>query len=185
MDADRIVDDLLLRLQTRGGHAYFGEALSETAHMLQAAAGIAAARPDDHATIAAGLLHDIGHLLHDLGEDAAERGIDAGHEEIGSDYLAQWFGAAVTEPVRLHVDAKRYLCAVAPDYAAGLSPASVRSLALQGGPMDAAEAAAFAAGPYAEAAVLLRRCDDAGKDPDRACPGLDHYRPMLKALLRR
>jgi phosphonate degradation associated HDIG domain protein len=183
MTPDQIADSILDRLRERGGEAYFGEAVTQTTHMLQTAASLAARRPGDNAAIAAALLHDSGHLLHDLGEDAAERGIDTRHEHRGADWLAQWFGPEVVEPVRLHVDAKRYLCAVDPDYAASLSPASVRSLALQGGPMSESEARTFRARPHAETAVLLRRCDDDGKDPDWACPGLEHYRPVLIAAL--
>jgi phosphonate degradation associated HDIG domain protein len=179
MTPEQIADALLDRLRTHGGHAYFGEAVTEATHMLQTAAGVAAARPGDDAAIAAALLHDIGHLVHDLGEDAAERGIDSRHEQLGADWLAQWFGPAVTEPVRLHVDAKRWLCAADAGYLAALSPASVRSLALQGGPMTPAEAEAFAARPHADTAILIRRCDDHGKDPAWSCPGLDHYRPIL------
>lgn len=183
MTREEIADSLLERLRQLGGNAYFGESVTETTHMLQTAAQVAAVRPDDSAAIAAALLHDIGHLLHDLGEDVAERGIDSRHEERGAAWLAQWFGPDVVEPVRLHVDAKRYLCAVDPDYRARLSPASERSLMLQGGPMDPAEAAAFLARPYAETAVIVRRADDHGKDPAWSCPGLDHYRPLLIAAL--
>jgi gamma-butyrobetaine dioxygenase len=184
MNRHEVADMLIDLLGTRGGGAYFGEGVSETAHMLQAAAGVARRRPDDAATIVAALLHDVGHLLHNLGEDVAERGIDSRHEQVGAGWLARWFGPEVTEPVRLHVDAKRCLCAAEPRYLAGLSPASVRSLALQGGPMSAGEAERFAALPHAEAAVLLRRCDDAGKDPGLAVPGLDHYREAVAAALR-
>ena len=182
-DRRHTADMLLTRLRTLGGGAYFGEGVSETTHMLQTAAGVARLRPDDTATIVAALLHDIGHLLHDLGEDVAERGIDSRHEQIGAAYLAQWFGPEVSEPVRLHVDAKRYLCAIEPAYLAGLSPGSVRSLGLQGGPMGAEEAQRFAALPHAKAAVLLRRCDDAGKDPEAACPALERYHEALVGLL--
>ena len=178
-----VADALLDRLRRFGGGAYFGEAVTEATHMLQTAAALASARPGDDAAIAAGLLHDIGHLLHDLGEDVAERGIDSRHEQVGADWLAQWFGPQVVEPVRLHVDAKRWLCATDARYAERLSPASVRSLALQGGPMTAAEATVFAARPHAATAILLRRCDDQGKDPALACPGLSHYRPILVAAL--
>ncbi|MGF1625782.1 MAG: HD domain-containing protein [Alphaproteobacteria bacterium] len=184
-DSGRIADALLDRLRYRGDGAYFGETVTETQHMLQTAAAVAAARPGNQAMIAAGLLHDIGHLLHDLGEDAAERGIDSRHEQTGADHLARWFGPRVVEPVRLHVAAKRYLCAVDPGYLTGLSPASLRSLALQGGAMTAVEAAAFAAGPHAADAILLRRCDDHGKDPARTCPDLAAYRPILIAALSR
>ena len=105
--------------------------------------------------------------------------------ERGAAWLARWFGPAVTEPVRLHVAAKRYLCAAEPGYFALLSPASVYTLSLQGGPMTPAEAAAFASGPCAADAVAVRRWDDAAKDPAADVPGFDAYRPLLGALLAR
>ena len=117
----------------------------------------------DAALITACLLHDIGHMVHDLGEDPAKDGIDDKHEELGQAWLTRWFGPEVTEPVRLHVAAKRYLCAAEPDYFAKLSPDSVRSLALQGGPMSEAELAAYRANPHAEAATTLRRFDEGAK----------------------
>lgn len=183
-DRRQSADMLLERLSTLGGGAYFGADVSETTHMLQTAAGVARQRPDETATIVAALLHDIGHLLHDLGEDVAERGIDSRHEQIGADYLARWFGPEVSEPVRLHVAAKRYLCAIEPTYLAALSTGSTRSLTLQGGAMTEEEAQRFAASPHADAAVLLRRCDDAGKDPDATCPGVGRYRDALASCLR-
>ena len=56
--------------------------------------------------------------------------------------------AILTKLVRLHVPAKRYLCAVDPEYWEGLSDVSKRSLKVQGGPLSPAEAAEFAALPY-------------------------------------
>ena len=87
-------------------------------------------------------------MIHDLGEDPAARGVDDVHEELGAKWLAKRFGPEVVEPVRLHVPAKRYLCATDPAYFARLSPASVHTLRLQGGPMSAEEVAAFEANPY-------------------------------------
>ncbi|MHB8470746.1 MAG: metal-dependent phosphohydrolase, partial [Gaiellaceae bacterium] len=88
-------------------------------------------------------------------------------------------------PIRLHVAAKRYLCATEPSYLAELSPASVLSLELQGGPYSAAEVAEFETSPYADDAVRLRRWDDAGKVAGLETPELEHYRPVLEAALRR
>ena len=94
------------------------------------------------------------------------------------------FGPAVTRPIALHVAAKRYLCAVESGYLASLSPASVRSLALQGGPFTADQAASFALLDGFDDAVRLRRYDDLGKAPDAATPGFDAYVPMLRRLAR-
>ena len=87
----------------------------------------------------------------------------------------------MTEPVRLHVAAKRYLCAAEPDYFAKLSSDSVRSLALQGGPMSETELAAYRANPYAEAATALRRFDEAAKVKGLETPPVAHFLPFIAA----
>ena len=135
--------------------------------------------------VAAALLHDIGHMVSAEGEHPAERGIDALHERIGQKYLRRWFGPDVTEPVALHVAAKRYLCAAEPDYRAALSPASERSLMLQGGPFTPSEMTAFLQGPYSEAAIALRRWDDGAKVPGIDLTPLKHFEPFLRQVLKR
>jgi phosphonate degradation associated HDIG domain protein len=173
--------DFVLRLfQQRGGAAYLGEPVSQTEHALQAARAAEQAGAGA-ALVAAALLHDVGHLLHDLPEDCALAGIDDAHEERGARWLARHFGPEVTEPVRLHVGAKRFLCATDPAYAARLSEASRRSLRLQGGPLAPDEAARFRLHPHADAAVALRRLDEQAKVPGLPTPGLDHFRPFLEA----
>jgi gamma-butyrobetaine dioxygenase len=119
--------------------------------------------------------------LHGHGEDVADRGVDARHEEAGSLWLARYFGPDVTEPARLHVDAKRYLCAHDPVYMASLSPASRQSLELQGGPFSPAEVREFAEQPFARDAIRLRRWDDRAKDPALTVPGLEYYADALVA----
>ncbi len=125
----------------------------------------------------------MGHLLHDLPEDCAQAGIDDAHEVRGARWLEQHFVPAVTEPVRLHVPAKRYLCATDPAYLNQLSEASVLSLKLQGGPFTAEEVAAFRRHPHAETAVALRRHDEQAKIKGLSTPGLEHFRPYLEAAL--
>ena len=158
----------------RRGRDHYGEGVSQQEHALQAAwqAEREGASP---ALIVAALLHDIGHLLHDLPEDIADQDVDTEHESLGSAWLSQYFGPEVSEPVRLHVAAKRYLCAAEPGYLDQLSAASQQSLALQGGPLDAAAAAAFRAAPGAEAAIRLRRWDDEAKIVGLATPDLAHF----------
>ncbi len=173
------VVDEIARLFAERGHATYGEGVSMTEHSLQSAAEAEAAGADE-TLVAAALLHDIGHLI----EAPETPHGDFGHADSGAAWLARRFGPAVSEPVRLHVAAKRYLCAVEPDYAAALSPASTHSLAKQGGAMSADEAAAFEAEPYHEAAVALRRWDDAGKVPGRAVAGFERYRALLERLAR-
>jgi phosphonate degradation associated HDIG domain protein len=162
----------------KGQHRYGLHDVTQLQHALQSAlfAERSGGRP---ALIAAALLHDIGHMVHGLGENPAADGLDDQHEMLGHAFLVRYFSADVTEPVRLHVAAKRYLCAIEPDYFALLSPDSVLSLRLQGGPMSPPEIAAFQAEAYAEAAVLLRRCDDAAKVKDLATPDIAHFVPYL------
>jgi gamma-butyrobetaine dioxygenase len=179
---DGIVDRLIELLRTRGARQYGGERISQCEHALQAAS-LAAAEDAPEALVLAALLHDIGHLVHEEGEQPALRGIDDRHEEIGAAYLLPVFGAAVAEPVRLHVAAKRYLCATDPGYFARLSPGSVRSLALQGGPFTPTEATEFRALPFAADAIRVRRWDEAAKQPSLAVPPLGHYRATLLAAL--
>jgi gamma-butyrobetaine dioxygenase len=112
-------------------------------------------------------------------------GNDNRHDDTGADWLAQWFGPDVCEPVRLHVDAKRYLCAVDPAYRDQLSPASVYTMSVQGGPMSADEARAFESSRYARDAVAVRRWDDRAKDPAAPTRAFDEFRPLLGRLLRR
>jgi [1-hydroxy-2-(trimethylamino)ethyl]phosphonate dioxygenase len=177
------IEDLIDLLNTRGGSAYFGEPVSILEHSLQAAhsAEVAGAGP---AAISAALLHDVGHMLHGLDEEIAHRGLDAMHEEIAAEYLAPWFGEDVTTPIRLHVPAKRFLCWRERDYFSRLSPSSVESLALQGGPMDEEEAAKFLRNPFAPGAIALRQWDDEAKVPGLRVPNADYYFPTLRAALR-
>jgi predicted HD phosphohydrolase len=134
--------------------------------------------------ILAALLHDIGHMIHAYGENPAAQGRDDRHELIGAKWLSKRLPASVTESIRLHVAAKRYLCATDPDYARQLAPDSVLSLVLQGGAMPPGEAAAFRAEPFAEKAIALRRFDEAAKVPDAATPSAAHFLRHLTTVCR-
>jgi phosphonate degradation associated HDIG domain protein len=175
----------VLALFERFGDDTYGEDVTQTEHALQCAA-IAEADGASEALIVAALLHDVGHLVHldETGEVADATVIDDVHEAVGARVLARVFGPEVTGPIALHVTAKRYRCATEPGYAEGLSPASVQSLAIQGGPLDAEACATFAAHPAATDAIRLRGYDDWGKLDDVKVPGWDHYRPMLERLAR-
>ena len=176
------IDEIRAAFAKRG-HEGYGEGVSQLEHALQCAVFAerdGAAEP----LVVATLLHDIGHMLHDLPEDIADQGVDTQHESLGSAWLSQHFGPEVSEPVRLHVAAKRYLCATDAKYRAQLSPASEQSLVLQGGPFTAEEIAEFERHPFYRAAVALRHWDDLAKVPGMAVPGLDHYRPLLARVLK-
>lgn len=161
------------------GAAVYGERITQLEHALQCAelADLDGAPP---ALVAAALLHDIGHLI-EAPDDAFGQ---HRHDRGGGAWLAARFGPEVSEPVRLHVAAKRWLCAVEPGYFDRLSPASVHSLSKQGGPMNAQEARAFEAEPFHDQAVALRRWDEEGKRDGRVLLPLDHFRPLLAALVR-
>jgi [1-hydroxy-2-(trimethylamino)ethyl]phosphonate dioxygenase len=178
-----ILDEILALYARKGGSAYFGEAVSVTEHGLQAA-HFASEQGAAPALVVAALLHDVGHLVDDVPDDLAQWTRDAAHERVGARWLAARFPAEVSEPVRLHVPAKRYLLATDPAYLAKLSPASVVTLKLQGGPMSAQETAQFEAEPFHRQAILVRRCDDRGKVAGLETPGLAAYGPMIEALAR-
>jgi gamma-butyrobetaine dioxygenase len=125
----------------------------------------------------------VGHFTGPVSGADLMSGTDNRHSHVGADWLAAWFPEAVTEPIRLHVAAKRYLCAVEPDYFDRLSEASVYTLNVQGGPMSTDEAARFAANPFATDAVALRRWDEAAKEPEAEVPSFDYYRPLLRRLV--
>ena len=184
MGSVRPVDVIGELFAGEGAQDYLGEDVSVAVHMRQAGAlAEAAGAPDEQ--VAAALLHDVGHICGGtLSGRELMAGTDNRHGEAGAAWLAQWFGEEVTEPVRLHVAAKRYLCAVEPGYYAKLSAASVYTLAVQGGPMNAAEAAAFEALPHARAAVAVRRWDEEAKDPAADTAPFGHFRPLLSRLIR-
>jgi gamma-butyrobetaine dioxygenase len=181
-----------------GARDYLGEAVTIGEHMRQAGA-LAEAAEAAAPLVAAALLHDVGHLRSEPrgglgppgsgvspGDRVSPRdSTDARHGTAGAQWLSRWFGPEVTEPVRLHVAAKRYLCATEPGYFALLSAESVRTLALQGGPMTPEQAAAFGALPYARDAVAVRRWDDEAKDPSVTPPEFGHFEALLRALLKR
>jgi len=179
MTASEFLSGLDRHFHERGAEQYSGEKVSQLEHALQAAweAEKAGATPD---LIVAALLHDVGHLLHNHDDDCAEQGINDHHEELGYRYLRKMFGPSVTEPIRLHVPAKRFLCATEASYPATLSPASILSLQLQGGSMSPEEVQQFRENPYCDAAVHLRRWDESAKIPGLVTPSLAHFRTYLE-----
>lgn len=173
-----IIERIFAMFDLHGQDGY-GEDVTQLEHALQAAALAQRAGSGD-ALVVAALLHDVGQLIDDAGWAAERHGTDALHETVGADLLSRYFPPAVTEPIRLHVAAKRYLCAIEPGYAAQLSRASILSMGVQGGPMSDAEVAHFEAAPFFADGVQLRRFDDAAKMADFPVPDLASYRPLLE-----
>ena len=168
------IEDIESVFARRGAEQYSGEPVTQLEHALQSAA-LAEAEGADDELVTAALLHDLGHLLQELGETPSLRGVDDVHQYAALPFLRGLFGERVLGGIRLHVDAKRYLCATRADYHDALSEDSKRSLKLQGGVFDAAQAQAFIAQPGAPDAVRLRLWDDRAKIAGLATPPLSHY----------
>jgi phosphonate degradation associated HDIG domain protein len=179
---DRVVDFILELFARQGATEYMGEAVTMSQHMEQTAACAVADGAADNLVIAA-LLHDIGHFIGEHPIEALENGIDNDHETIGANYLQAHFADSISEPVRLHVPAKRYLCATDPEYFGRLSAASVNSLNVQGGPMTTSEVAAFESNPHHRDAVKLRQYDDDGKVAGLTINPVTYYRSTIKSLV--
>jgi phosphonate degradation associated HDIG domain protein len=168
---------------SKGGEQYSGEPVTQLEHALQSGLLAELAGAND-SLITAAFLHDLGHLLHDLGETPTVQGVDDVHQYRALPFLRTLFSDEVLNPIKLHVDAKRYLCAARPAYFARLSADSVRSLALQGGVFSSAEADAFLALPGAQDAVQLREWDDLAKAEGLRTPTLQHYMNIAKRCAR-
>lgn len=177
-----IVPFLLQLFEMRGPESYLGESVSMAEHMEQSAACAHEDGASDELIIAA-LLHDVGHFISDFELDALENGMDNYHEDAGAIILERFYPPEISEPVRLHVAAKRYLCTVDDHYYGKLSAASVNSFNLQGGKMNVSEIAEFEANPHHQAAIKLRHYDDDGKVQGRTIYKIDHYQPLLESLL--
>jgi phosphonate degradation associated HDIG domain protein len=177
------ISDICILFGRMGDRAYDGEPVTQLEHALQAAtrAEQSGASP---AIVTAALLHDLGHLLNDQGETPTLRGVDDVHQYAALPFLRGLFDDDVLAPIKLHVDAKRYLCATRSEYYDALSVDSKRSLALQGGVFSPQEAEAFIAQPYASDAVSVRLWDDLAKVAGAPTPPLAHFVPIMEAAQR-
>jgi phosphonate degradation associated HDIG domain protein len=188
---DGVIDFLFDAFARLSARTYGSEGVTMVEHMLQTAALAEHAQAAD-TLVAAALLHDIGHFGTDFPwqrvssehRQMLKRRIDRHHEQAGAQLLQPYFGPEITEPIRLHVAAKRYLCAVEPQYLGKLSATTRHTLALQGGPMTASEVAEFEAASYAAQAVSLRRWDEQATVPGMKTPPGEHYRALLERLMR-
>ncbi|MEO5660364.1 MAG: phosphonate degradation HD-domain oxygenase [Polaromonas sp.] len=171
------LDDISGLFLSDGSAQYGGEAVTQLQHALQCA-HLAECAGASHELVAAALLHDLGHLIA-ANRPAKQDGVDDLHQFLALPFLRGVFPDAVLEPIRMHVDAKRYLCHADRFYRAALSTASERSLVLQGGPFSEMEARDFIARAFAVDAVALRRWDDSAKDPSAMPPAWEHYLSVL------
>ena len=184
LSRETIVDFIGDIFERRGADSYLGEQVTMSEHMLQGAELAEQAGGSDE-IIAAALLHDIGHYTNEFPDDALAQGIDNHHDEAGALVLAKFFPPIVTECVRCHVAAKRYLCATDKEYFGKLSEASVHTLGLQGGPMNEGEVAEFEKNPHLKEIVQVRYWDDQGKVPNHVTPDFAYYAPMLQRVVDR
>jgi phosphonate degradation associated HDIG domain protein len=168
--------------ERRGGEEYLGEPVTMAQHMLQGAT-LAERAGAPEVVIVAALLHDIGHFTSEFGTYHPDDIEDRHHEDAGAEVLAPYFPSLVTDCVRYHVAAKRYLCATKPEYFGRLSAASVHTLGLQGGPMTGAEVAEFQRNPNLEQIIQVRYLDEAGKHPDMETPPFAHFAPMVQRVV--
>lgn len=182
LDKSNIVAFLGDIFERRGAENYLGEKVSMAEHMLQGAALAEASGASDE-LIAAILLHDVGHFTSEFGTYSPDDTKDKFHDTAGGHILKPFFPPLVSECVRLHVAAKRYLCAKEPAYFNQLSTASVHTLSLQGGPMSADEVAAFEESPYCEDVVKVRKWDDHGKAVGVETKSFSDYAPMLQKIV--
>jgi len=179
---ETIVPFLAKIFERRGAEEYLGEPVTIAEHMLQGAKLAEDAGAED-ALVAAALLHDIGHFTSEFGTYSPDDTEDKHHDEAGAEVLAPFFPPVVTECVRLHVAAKRYLCATDTSYFGKLSFASVHTLSLQGGPMSDAEVAAFQKNPFYDEAVRVRLWDEGGKVPGIKTRPFREYEPLLQRVV--
>lgn len=168
----------------RGGEEYLGEPVTMAQHMLQGAT-IAEQNEMSEEIIVAALLHDIGHFTSEFGTYHPDDTEDRHHEDAGAEVLGRFFPGVITDCVKYHVAAKRYLCATKPDYFKRLSAASVHTLQLQGGPMNQDEVADFEANPNLKEIIQVRYLDEAGKHPDMDTPDFWHFAPMVQRMVDR
>jgi phosphonate degradation associated HDIG domain protein len=188
MSETATIDEFINKIESlysRWGTHNYDERISQIEHAVQCADHARRDNADDELIVAT-LLHDIGHLL-ELENQAGNVNLakNDSHESTGASFLAQHFTSAVTAPIALHVEAKRFLCTTEATYFDTLSPASVRSLEIQGGKMSDSEAERFARHPARERSVALRRWDELGKDLEPSGLTFADFREHIRRCITR
>ncbi|MDG4903303.1 MULTISPECIES: HD domain-containing protein [unclassified Mesorhizobium] len=184
LNTGNIVEFIAEIFERRGAESYLGEPVTMSEHMLQGA-WLAEQDGAPEELVAAALLHDIGHYTSEFGTYSPDDVEDKHHDEAGGEVLAPFFPPVIVECVRLHVAAKRYLCATNPSYFGKLSPASVHTLSLQGGPMSAEEVAEFRSNPFHQEAVRVRIWDEGGKVANMKTRAFRDYVPLLERVVKK
>ena len=175
-----IVDEIINKYQNNNS-LYIGEKVTMTEHMIQTAM-LAEENQSQESLICACLLHDYGHLIIENPDQLVSKLVDGKHEDIGFNFLKNYFKPEVVEPIKLHVQAKRYLCREK-SYWNTLSEASKVSLKLQGGIMNDSEAKKFTSFKFYDNAILLRKYDDEGKIPNAKMKKIEEYRNLINSQL--
>jgi predicted HD phosphohydrolase len=183
MTVNQVIEEILGAYET-GGDLDYGENISMREHMLQTAC-LAEQDGNEERIIIAALLHDYGHLVCQQPNDIFAEGGDNFHQVLGARALENWFDEEIVGAVRLHVDAKRYLCAANNNYLARLSDASITTLGVQGAPMNNEEMIEFRKHAGYKMALTIRVYDDLGKVPGMPRPELEYYLPMLARILHK
>lgn len=184
LSGETIVDFIGSIFDRRGIEEYLGEPVTMGEHMLQGAT-LAEQAGQAEEIIVGALLHDIGHFTSEFGTFTMHDTEDRHHEDAGARVLERFFPSVITDCVRYHVAAKRYLCKTNPAYFQKLSEASIHSLNLQGGPMNAEEVAQFEKNPNLRQIIAVRYLDDAGKHPNMPTPDYWHFAPMVQRMVDR
>ncbi|MDZ4845745.1 MAG: HD domain-containing protein [Chitinophagales bacterium] len=180
------LDELFGIYEKRGTEDYIGEAISQIEHAAQSAE-FAEKNGEEEAVILAAFFHDIGHLCGDDGTQNEMNGYGKmSHEKIGANYLRKLgFSETIARLVENHVQAKRYLCVVKPEYYPKLSEASKKTLQFQGGVMTQEEASAFERDPLFQLSIKMRAWDEAAKEENKPLPDLLVFRTMAERCLSR